>query len=496
MKVKVFIKNTVLLVLTSLILRGAGIVFRIYLADEIGSEGIGLYQLIFSVYMLASTFASTGVSTAVTRLVAENMQKGKKSVDKILINAVVITLAVGILSALAVNIFAPNIALWWIKDSAAVTALKILSFSLPFMGVSSCLRGYFIARRRTLEPSSAQLIEQAVRMSVIIIALKKAAYKDVAEAAAIVLFGDTVAEITSCLVSALLFFADRKRLKGQGTVANIKREILRISTPLAGAGYLSTTLHTVENLLVPTRLSLFYGTRSRGLEFYGAIRGMAMPILFFPASFLSSLSTLLIPEVSEASAEGKSREVVSMSKMSLKTTISLSVFVAAAFWFWGNDIAMLIYGEADVGYIIKVLSVVVPFMYLESVAAGILKGLDQQKSMFGYNLFDSLVRISAVYLFLPVFGINGYLGIMIISNCLTSSLCCRKLLKQTGLKIDIKNWIIIPLLVSGLSGVGFVWLFSFINNRILRLSLGLCFQTACFLIFYLKRERRKVYRIS
>ena len=61
MKISVFVKNTVVLCLTSVILRIAGVLFRIYLADRIGSEGMGVYQLIFSVYILASTFAMSGI---------------------------------------------------------------------------------------------------------------------------------------------------------------------------------------------------------------------------------------------------------------------------------------------------------------------------------------------------------------------------------------------------------------------------------------------------
>ena len=87
MQIKVFIKNTVVLVATSIVLRSVGIVFRVYLADKIGSDGIGLYQLIFSVYMLAATFATTGISTAVTRLVAENAEKGGGAVKKIMLTS-------------------------------------------------------------------------------------------------------------------------------------------------------------------------------------------------------------------------------------------------------------------------------------------------------------------------------------------------------------------------------------------------------------------------
>ena len=93
MRKTVFIKNAAILTASSLILRFAGILFKVWLAARIGAEGIGLYQLIFSVYVLASTFATSGISTAVTRLVTEEMALGsKKGVKKILLRCIQITL--------------------------------------------------------------------------------------------------------------------------------------------------------------------------------------------------------------------------------------------------------------------------------------------------------------------------------------------------------------------------------------------------------------------
>ena len=98
MKVNVFIKNTVVLVATSLVLRSVGIFFRVWQVDKIGSEGMGLYQLIFSVYLLAATFSTAGISTAVTRLVADNEEKGEAAVRQVLKTATVVTLFVAAVS--------------------------------------------------------------------------------------------------------------------------------------------------------------------------------------------------------------------------------------------------------------------------------------------------------------------------------------------------------------------------------------------------------------
>ena len=203
MKKTIFIKNALILTVSSLILRFVGIIFKVWLAQLIGSEGIGLYQLIFSVYMLAATFATSGISTAVTRLAAEELALGtKRGTLKILRRAIEITLLI----AAVVTVFfgAEFIAVRFLNDIRAVPALKILPLSLPFMGISSCLRGYFIARRKITPNAVSQLLEQAVRIMLIVVLVGKFCTKGLGACAAAVILGDSAAEIFSFLMLWLI----------------------------------------------------------------------------------------------------------------------------------------------------------------------------------------------------------------------------------------------------------------------------------------------------
>ena len=73
---RAFLKNTAILTGASLALRGIGMVFRVYLAAQIGAQGMGLYQLITTVYNLALTVATAGLGIAATRLVTEELALG------------------------------------------------------------------------------------------------------------------------------------------------------------------------------------------------------------------------------------------------------------------------------------------------------------------------------------------------------------------------------------------------------------------------------------
>jgi len=452
-KKTIFIKNALILTVSSLLLRFAGIIFKVWLAAVVGSEGIGLYQLIFSVYVLVSTFASSGISTAVTRLTAEELALGsKKGTIKILRRSLQLTSIIALLSTVVVYFGADFIATTLLEDSRAIPALKILPISLIFMGISSCLRGYFIARRNVTPNAVTQLLEQAIRIILVLILVKKFAQHGLAICCAAVIFGDIVAEILACGILAATYFFDVKKLNILSGRARppypIVSKILHISMPITSGRYLNTLLRTAENILVPKNLAKYPLSSGRALSQFGMIKGMALPILFFPSAIINSISTLLIPEMSEAAAKKQDWLVKSATQNILKLTSVISYIFAAIFLFAGDEIGTLIYNEKDVGFLLKALSPIVPLMYLDSISDGILKGLDQQVFSFRTAISDSVIRIILILIFLPVTGLYGFIAIMYLSNFLTCFLNVGRLLKISGAKLQLWQGILAPIITA------------------------------------------------
>ena len=73
---------------------------------------------------------------------------------------------------------------------------------------------------------------------------------------------------------------------------------------------------------------------------------------------------------------------------------------------------------------------VAPFMYLESMVDGVLKGLGEQLATFRYSLLDSVFRIAAIWLVVPQYGMMGFLGVMAVSNLMTCGLNMRRMMEQ------------------------------------------------------------------
>lgn len=450
LKKTIFIKNAVILTVSALILRFAGIIFKVWVATLIGSEGVGLYQLVFSFYMLAATFATSGISTAVTRLVSEEIALGsKKGTLHILLRSIEMTLFIALISMLLVIFGGEFIAKNVIGDIRALPALKILPYSLPFMGVCSCFRGYFIAVRRVTPNATGQIFEQAIRIFLVWFLVGKTAARGISVACGAVLFGDTVAEASSCLLLFLIFLKDTKKLnhlRGRPRPNyGVVKKITQISLPITSGRYLNTALRTAENILVPKNLAKFPLSGSNALSQFGMIKGMALPILFFPSTLLNSVSTLLIPEISEAVAKKETATVKYATQKILKLTSLISFIVAAVFFTAGDKIGQLIYKSDDVGFLLKILAPIVPLMYLDSISDGILKGLDQQNFTFRTAVSDSTLRIIFILLLLPFTGLNGFILIMYFSNFLTCFLNVRRLLKVSGADFKLLKEFVFPL---------------------------------------------------
>ena len=447
MKKTIFIKNAAVLTASSLILRFAGIIFKVWLAAKIGAEGIGLYQLIFSLYILAAAFTQSGIPTAVTRLVAGETALGsKKGVRRIILAGVCLTLVISGVTFCVLFFGAKPLSKLVIGDLRAVLSIKTLGVSIFFMGVCSVIKGYFIARRNASPTAVSQLIEQLIRIAVVVTGINFTLGKGLDVVCAAVFVGDVMAEIFSCFYLSWRCKKDLKKLP-DGTRAYEKhpiRKTVAISLPLTLSRYLNSILRTAENILVPRKLSKY---SSKGaLSLFGMIKGMALPILFFPSVVLNAVSTLLIPEMSEA----RERRLLGIVRSSVEEILSaatvIGVIFSALFAVCGYKIGDLLYKSADVGFLLVSLSPIVPLMYIDSLCDGLLKGLDQQNFTFRVSVGDSAIRIVLVLLFLERFGIRGFICIMYFSNLLTCGLNVNRLIKISKATVDIKKNLLIPCL--------------------------------------------------
>jgi len=445
MRKKRFIINAAITSSSSAIMNLVGISFNVYISNKVGPAGVGLFQLIMSVYGFSVTLASSGINLAATRMVADDLaRKEKNATDYIMKKCLAYSAFFGFLSFILLFTMSDYLATNILNDKRTLLSLKALSISMIPIAMSSSMSGYFIAVRRVYKSASAQLFEQFVKITVSIITLELFSKKGIEYACLCMVLSGSISEIASFLYLYLLFYIDKKRYKTNKKYDNAMFSLCKIAIPVAFSAYLRSALITIEHILIPKSLKKSGLDSESSLKCYGIIHGMALPLLLFPSSVLKSFSGLLVPELSECATLGHRRQINHIISRMIKTTMLFSICVSGLYFTFADEIGYIIYKNANVGLYLRLLAPLCVVMYVDGIVDGMLKGLNQQVNSMWYNIIDSAVSVIAVITLLPRYGAGGYVAVIFISELLNAFLSLNRLIKISDFKVQFFSWILIP----------------------------------------------------
>ena len=265
MKRKKLILNAFILTFATMMIGFVSTSFRVYLSNKIGSEGIGLYQLIMSIHVMTTTLAISGIR------VTTNI----KNIKSILRKSILYSLLFSTTTFLLVYNFADIIALKWIGDSRAIIPIKILSCSLPFIGISACFHGYFYGMRKIIKSVSSDIVEVGTMMIIIISFMGICLPKGLNFTCALIAIGTSLGNIASAIYFCILFLFEKKSGYKSGYSRNNKYsffKIFSISFPIACSSYIQTGLKTIEDLLIPDALRRYGSSTASSLSIFGMIK--------------------------------------------------------------------------------------------------------------------------------------------------------------------------------------------------------------------------------
>lgn len=444
---KEFVKNAIGVSVVSLLMSVLGVFFRTYASNRAGSEAMGLLQLVLSVYYPACTLASSGVYVASTRLCAEALAKRNRSVGKIVSGCIVYGLGFGTAAFLLLFFGADPIARFWLRFPEAEIPLKILAFGLPFLSASNALQGFFLSLRKASYSTVLQVTEDLSKIGATVILFMLFLKNGPQAALCAMVAGMAVGEIVSCLWGYALYRNRVKRHSFDGieTTRGIFGEVAKIALPCAFSGYLRSAIGMTENVLVPRGLEAWGLTPEQTLAALGKFEGMALPVLIFPATFLSVVSKLLVPEITAENALGNKSNNIKTINTVLKSTMTYSVFIGCFALIFGKETGLALYGDETCGRYLTILAPMVPILYGDRVIDGIMKGYDKQLTTMKINLLDSLLQTAGAWLLIPKTGIGGYVGIFCAGTALNFVLSFLSLKRTCGIRFPFREGIFLPL---------------------------------------------------
>ncbi len=433
-RTKKFLINGSILTVTALITRSISMVFNIYVSNKIGSEAVGVFSLVMSVYLFFITLATSGLSLACTYLVSEQFAKGNYLEGlKAVRSCNLFGIFLGIGSSITLILLSPIISNVWLNNRVSSIPFYLIAIGLPCIAISSVINGYFSAVRKAYKSAISQGLELGVKIVISIILLQCFSLNNVETVCICLILADVISEVFSCSFLFILYKIDRNFFNKRAKITGIsyKRKILNITLPVSITSYIRSGLSTLKEFIVPNRLVLFGLPYAIALSEYGRITGMALPVITFPTVFIGSFSSLLIPEFSSLMAKGYKKRLLNVSHIIFIIATCFSLIVSIICFVFANNLSLYIFQNLECAKYIRILSPLILLMYLDNIIDNMLKGLNRQFKVMLCNIADLIITISLLYFLLPELGITGFIISMYVSEIFNFTVSYLELRKAT-----------------------------------------------------------------
>lgn len=123
------------------------LLLRIVLGRELGPSGLGVYTLVFTMYMFGMQFAGFGIGSALTKYVAEFRDDNQK-VREYISSGMTGSLISGFIITIMLYLVSDFIAISIFHISEMSELLKIIAFCLPFIAIQKMVLGTLNGLRR------------------------------------------------------------------------------------------------------------------------------------------------------------------------------------------------------------------------------------------------------------------------------------------------------------------------------------------------------------
>lgn len=404
----------------NLVLQALGFLYRILLSHFAGAEGLGVYRLVNSAYLVLNAGCLSGITMACSRLSAACEACGeKRKIGSVLRMAFHIFFLLCGGCALIVLLFRTSIATRWLGDARCARAFPFLLCCLTLTGIENILKSLFVGLEQMQYTAISEVGEQLIRIVAVFVLLYSYGGEDYSIIAMLIFAGMVCSEIFSALFLTRLFW--KSRMQFQGSVAMewaLKKQFLIIAIPLSISALLSNVINSAGSVLLPQRLMVAGLTYEEALSALGIVSGMAMPLILLPIALVSSVCTALLPAIAAAQATQQYQRIGGLIGRALSTIGLIALPATAILIPLAPKLSVLFFHQPlSNGYVFR-LGLVAIFSYYQMSSGSLLNALGLQHWNVITAVSSELVQLILLYHWCarPTLGIYGYLLAMTVTG--------------------------------------------------------------------------------
>ena len=460
-----FLKGTMILTISSIIVKVIGSLNWIILSRVLGGEGIGLYQMGFPIYLMAITVSSAGVPVAISIITSEKLAnkdyRGAKRVFNVSLRLLLVS---GLIFSSAL-LFAADFLInqHIIRDARAYYSIIALAPAVFFVTFLASFRGYLQGWQIMTPTATSEVVEQLVRVITMLVFADLFMPYGLAYAAGGASMGAGAGAFCALLVLMWFYRRLKRRLHAeieaqddsipQESASHIIKRLLKLALPVSLTSLMLPIGANLDLLIVPQRLEVAGFDVRHATELFGYLTGMAVPLVNLATIFTAAMTISLVPSISESKALERFDAIRDKIRLAFRVAMIITFPCFMGLFFLAEKVAALIYNAPGAAGAIQTMSVGILFLGMHQISTGILQGLGKTAIPVINMILACVVKVVMSWWLtaIPFLGIKGASMATVADFAVAAIINMGFIYKYTGFTFSIGS-LLKPFFAAGMMG--------------------------------------------
>jgi len=435
-----FLQGAFILTISTALVKIAGLLFTIPIANLLGGTGMGYFYTAYDIYNMLAVLASAGLPVAVSRMVSETLVNGNTDeADRIYKVSVSIFTAIGAVIA-AVMFFGADWLAELLANPNAALSIRVLSFTAFFSFIMSSMRGYFQGHSNMIYTAVSQVIEAVCKLALgcaLAFVLIRTELSYVGGSAGAILGVSVGAGLAvlflwinvrkmqvnrpkkktvpySRKVARNIKKNKKKRqagLLGSRSDGAIAKELFRIAIPVSLGASVMSVVNLIDTAVIMRVLQNVLGYTEENANWLYGVFGNAKKIFNFPSAFIIPFTVSILPVLTAAVTE-KNREKIALNMTNcFKFAFMVSMPAGIGILVLANPIMNIIYfntpDEANAGApMLAVFGIAVILYSVVSITNAILQAFGKVNYPLISLCIGAVVKVVLNAIFVGIESVN------------------------------------------------------------------------------------------
>lgn len=439
MKKQGFIEGTMVGTIATIICKVLGLLYVIPFRAIVGAQGGALYGYGYNIYMVFLSLATSGIPIAMSKIISEynamEMHYAKNRAYKLGSRLIV---GLGFISFLIVFIFARNLAYMIIGDNlggntieGVTLVIRVVSTALLIVPIQSVKKGYLQGHKYMTVPQGANVIEQLVRVIVIIFGsyiTYNVLNKSLELSVSVAIFGATLGAIVSYSFICYMINKNKKSFNIDAKITQeekgltdkiIFKKIVLYALPFILIDLIKSAYNTIDMFTIVRTLTRMGFDINLAEEVLADLTTWGSKLNMIVTSLVVGLSAALVPNIMSSFVKKDYKDVNKKINQSLEILIISAIPLTLGLSFLSDAVWTVFYGADPLGAtIFKVQIFTALTLIFHSVLIDATQTLNDSFMSIGMLLLSFILKcilnIPSMYLF-KTMGLDPYYGTVAVT---------------------------------------------------------------------------------